>query len=174
MRRREFMRNVAAAGAGALIFGSAKSAFGQTPGARIEVLLDEPRGTISPDIYGHFVENLSGVIYDGIWVGENSKIPNVSGVRKELVEQMKKINPPIVRFPGGCFADSYDWRDGIGPVDKRPRRTNFWHGGEAAGAPAAHRYDPNRFGPALSGGEPAQPARRAIQSVDRILQLSGR
>src|SRR5437762_8287748 len=59
---------------------------------------------------------------------------------------MNKINPAIVRFPGGCFADSYDWRDGIGPVDKRPRRTNFWNGGEKPGAPDAHRYDPNRFG----------------------------
>jgi len=70
----------------------------------------------------------------------------MGGIRKELVEEMRKINPPIVRFPGGCFADSYDWRDGIGPVDKRPRRTNFWNGGEKASAPDAHRYDPNRFG----------------------------
>jgi alpha-N-arabinofuranosidase len=108
--------------------------------------MDEPLGTISPNIYGHFAENLSGVIYDGIWVGENSKVPNIGGIRKELVDEMRKISPPIVRFPGGCFADSYDWRDGIGPVDKRPRRTNFWNGGEKAGAPDAHRYDPNRFG----------------------------
>lgn len=115
-------------------------------GAHIEVLLDEPLGTISPNIYGHFAENLSGVIYDGIWVGENSKVPNLGGIRKELVDEMRKIKPPIVRFPGGCFADSYDWRDGIGPVDKRPRRTNFWASGETASAPDNHRYDPNRFG----------------------------
>lgn len=114
--------------------------------ARIEVLLDEPLGTISANIYGHFAENLSGVIYDGIWVGENSKVPNVNGIRKELVEEMRKINPPVVRFPGGCFADSYDWRDGVGPADKRPRRTNFWAEGESAGAPASHKYDPNQFG----------------------------
>ncbi len=106
----------------------------------------EPLGTISPNIYGHFVENLSGVIYDGIWVGENSRIPNVNGVRKELVEEMRKIKAPVVRYPGGCFADSYDWRDGIGPADKRPRRTNFWADGESAASPTSHKYDPNQFG----------------------------
>ncbi len=146
MKRREFIRNVAVAGAGALVFRSAPRIFAQTVAGRIEILMDEPLGTISPNIYGHFAENLSGVIYDGIWVGENSKVPNIGGIRKELVDEMKKINPAIVRFPGGCFADSYDWRDGVGPVDKRPRRTNFWNGGEKTGAPDAHRYDPNRFG----------------------------
>jgi alpha-N-arabinofuranosidase len=128
------------------VFRSSPAAFAQTADARIDVLLDEPLGTISPNIYGHFTENLSGVIYDGIWVGEKSKVPNVNGIRKELVDEMRKIKPPIVRFPGGCFADSYDWRDGIGPADKRPRRTNFWNGGEKPDAPDAHRYDPNRFG----------------------------
>jgi alpha-L-arabinofuranosidase len=144
MRRREFVRNIAGT-AGALLFRAAP-AFTQTSRAGIEVILDAPLGMISPNIYGHFTENLSGVIYDGMWVGESSKIPNLGGIRKELVDEMRKIHPPIVRFPGGCFADSYDWRDGIGPVEKRPRRTNFWNGGEPAGAPAAHRYDPNRFG----------------------------
>ena len=114
--------------------------------ARIEVLPGEPLGVISPNIYGHFTENLSGVIYDGIWVGPNSSIPNVHGIRKRLVEEMRKIKPPVVRFPGGCFADDYDWRDGIGPSDKRPRRTNFWADGEASAAPQSHRYDPNQFG----------------------------
>jgi alpha-N-arabinofuranosidase len=114
--------------------------------SRIEVLTGEPLGTISPNLYGHFTENLSGVVYDGIWVGPNSKIPNVDGIRKELIDEMKKIKSPVVRFPGGCFADSYDWRDGIGPTDKRPRRTNFWNGGETPEAPASHRYDPNEFG----------------------------
>jgi alpha-L-arabinofuranosidase len=145
MKRRNFLKAGAAA-AGLLILKSSPLSFAQAADARIEVLLDEPLGTISPNIYGHFAENLSGVIYDGIWVGENSKVANINGVRKELVDEMRKIKPPIVRFPGGCFADSYDWRDGIGPVDKRPRRTNFWNGGEAANAPSAHRYDPNRFG----------------------------
>jgi alpha-L-arabinofuranosidase len=147
--RRGFIRN-SALGAGAFLltrnspFASAATSAG--PDSRIEVLLGETLGTISPNIYGHFAENLSGVIYDGIWVGENSKIPNVNGIRKELVDEMRKIKAPVVRYPGGCFADSYDWRDGVGPVDKRPRRTNFWAEGEAATAPTSHKYDPNRFG----------------------------
>ena len=145
MKRREFLQNSAAA-AGLLLFNAAPPAFSQTADARIEVVLDEPLGTIEPNVYGHFAENLSGVIYDGIWVGENSKVPNMNGIRKELVDEMRKIKPPLVRFAGGCFADSYDWRDGVGPIDKRPRRTNFWNGEEAAAAPDSHRYDPNRFG----------------------------
>src|SRR6202040_1162928 len=114
--------------------------------SRIEVLLGEPLGTISPNIYGHFTENLGGVIYDGVWVGKNSKVPNIDGIRKELVEQMRKIKAPVIRYPGGCFADSYDWRDGIGPAEKRPRRTNFWAQEETPASPASHKYDPNQFG----------------------------
>ena len=91
-------------------------------------------------------EHLGGVIYDGIWVGENSKVPNVNGLRKELIDEMKKIKAPVIRYPGGCFADSYDWRDGIGPADKRPRRTNFWAGVETASGPANHKYETNHFG----------------------------
>jgi alpha-N-arabinofuranosidase len=140
----------AAASATGLIFtsktGWSGAAAAKTGDARIEVLLDEPLGTISPNIYGHFVENLSGVIYDGLWVGEKSKVPNTGGLRNELIEHMRKIKAPVVRFPGGCFADSYDWRDGIGPREKRPRRTNFWNGVEGKGAPANHRYDPNEVG----------------------------
>ena len=146
--RREFIRNTIA-GTGALLFTRYSPFAGATDASsdsRIEVMLGEPLGTISPNIYGHFAENLSGVIYDGIWVGEGSKVPNVNGIRKALVEEMRKIKAPVVRYPGGCFADSYDWRDGIGPSDKRPRRTNFWSFGEAANALASHKYDPNQFG----------------------------
>src|SRR3984957_18954600 len=109
--RRRFIRN-AALGAGAALLARHFS-LAATADARIEILLDEPLGTISPNVYGHFAENLSGVIYDGILVGENSKIPNVNGIRKELIDEMGKIKSPVVRFPGVCFADSYDWRDGI-------------------------------------------------------------
>ena len=131
-----------------MLFGGSKSALAAATGApcRIEVLLGEELGTISPNIYGHFTENLGGVIYDGIWVGKNSKIPNTDGIRTELIEQLRKVKPAVIRFPGGCFADSYDWRDGVGPADKRPRRTNFWEGVDAASAPANHRFDPNQFG----------------------------
>ena len=114
--------------------------------SRIEILPEEVLGTISPNVYGHFTENLGGVIYDGIWVGEDSKIPNINGIRTELVNEMRKIKAPAVRFPGGCFADSYDWKDGVGPAGNRPRRTNFWGDGEAPDGQTSHKYDPNRFG----------------------------
>ncbi|HET9984391.1 MAG TPA: alpha-L-arabinofuranosidase C-terminal domain-containing protein, partial [Longimicrobiales bacterium] len=116
--------------------------------AHIEVLTGEPIGTIAPEIYGHFAEHLGGVVYDGSWVGEDSKIPNVGGIRKALVDALKPIRPGVVRWPGGCFADAYDWRDGVGPREKRPRRTNFWADDRSirdlGNIPA--RFDPNRFG----------------------------
>ena len=94
--------------------------------AVVNINLSKSIGTISPTIYGHFIEHLGGVIYDGVWVGEDSKIPNVRGIRLALVEAMRRIKPPVIRWPGGCFADHYDWRDGIGSREKRPRRINFW------------------------------------------------
>ena len=105
--RREFIRN-SVAGAGYLWLNrvSPFAATGSGDDSQIEVLLGEPLGTISPNIYGHFAENLGGVIYDGVWVGEKSRVPNVNGIRKELVEEMRKIKAPVVRYPGGCFADS--------------------------------------------------------------------
>jgi len=111
--------------------------------------VEEPIGTIAPEIYGHFTEHLGSVIYDGIYVGEGSKIPNNHGLRLALVEKMRAIKAPVVRWPGGCFADSYDWRDGIGPKDKRPRRTNFWT--DAFPADLKKKdipqvYEPNTFG----------------------------
>lgn len=148
--RRGFLRTSAAASAGALCFVT-KSPLAWTAesggvDSRIEVLAGEPLGTISPNIYGHFCEHLGGLVYDGVWVGEASKIANVNGIRKELIDEMQKIRPAVVRYPGGCFADSYDWRDGVGPVNKRPRRTNFWAGAEGANTPANHKYEPNQFG----------------------------
>jgi alpha-N-arabinofuranosidase len=145
LSRRKFLQRSATAGA-ALLVTKRFSLPATAADSRVEILINESLGTISPNIYGHFAENLSGVIYDGIWVGEDSKIPNVNGIRKELIDEMRKIKPSVVRYPGGCFADSYDWRDGIGPREKRPRRTNFWAGEEAPSSPAAHKYDPNHFG----------------------------
>ena len=114
--------------------------------SRVDIWLNESFGTVNPNLYGHFTENLGGVIYDGVWVGEDSRIPNVGGVRKELLEQMQRIKCPIIRFPGGCYADSYDWRDGIGPSAGRPRRANFWANDVPAAAPLEQKYDTNAFG----------------------------
>jgi alpha-L-arabinofuranosidase len=86
----------------------------------------EPIATISPELYGHFIEHLGGVIYDGVWVGEGSRIPNQQGIRTAFIDAMRTIQAPLLRWPGGCFADSYDWRDGIGPRAQRQARTGFW------------------------------------------------
>jgi alpha-N-arabinofuranosidase len=138
--RRRFLAQSAAAGAALLLAPRSSRA----ADARIDVRLDEPLGTIAPEIYGHFVEHLGGVVYDGIWVGEGSKIPNIGGIRKSIVDHMKRINASVVRWPGGCFADSYDWRDGIGPAASRPARTNFWVNTKVP--PGPQQYDPNHFG----------------------------
>lgn len=132
--------------AGGLALGFPRSA--RAADSRIEVLINEPIGTINPNIYGHFVEHLGAVVYDGIWVGENSRVPNIGGIRKELVEALKRINAPLFRYPGGCFADSYDWRDGIGDRANRPRRTNFWNGAASDKVPldSTTRFEPNEFG----------------------------
>jgi alpha-N-arabinofuranosidase len=90
------------------------------------VLLDEAIATIRPAIYSQFAEHIGGVIYDGIWVGPESKIANIDGMRKSLVEHVRQIGPVVIRWPGGCFADRYHWQDGIGPRAKRPRRFGRW------------------------------------------------
>src|SRR5579884_55948 len=129
MQRREFLKTSALVGSGYLLFRT--RALAATADAHIEVLINEPIATIEPEIYGHFTEHLGGVIYDGIWVGENSKVPNVGGIRRAVVDALKAINAPVVRWPGGCFADSYDWHDGIGPQSNRKQRTNFWGGSDS-------------------------------------------
>ena len=94
---------------------------------KITIDLGNSIGIIHPNIYGHFAEHIGGVMEDGLWVGEESPVENIRGFRKKLIESLKKINPPIVRWPGGCFAETYDWRDGIGPREKRPVRVNWWY-----------------------------------------------
>ena len=91
----------------------------------VNVLLGEPTATISPALYGQFAEHLGGVIYDGIWVGTDSKVPNIGGIRQALVEHVRRLGRVVVRWPGGCFADAYHSRDGIGPRSA-PRRFGRW------------------------------------------------
>ena len=79
-----------------------------------------------PALYSQFAEHIGGVIYDGIWVGPESKVANIDGIRQALVEHVRQLGPVVVRWPGGCFADKYHWRDGIGPRSKRPRRFGRW------------------------------------------------
>ena len=91
---------------------------------RITINPDRGVGTINPNIYGHFAEHLGRCIYGGIFVGEDSPIPNVNGMRTDVVEALKAIRIPVLRWPGGCFADEYHWRDGIGPQEGRKRMVN--------------------------------------------------
>ena len=93
--------------------------------AELTIRADQPKGTINRNIYGNFAEHLGRDIYDGIWVGEGSSIPNTRGIRNDIIAALKNLNIPVLRWPGGCFADEYHWRDGVGPRDKRPRRINY-------------------------------------------------
>ena len=87
------------------------------------------RGTISKNIFGHFSEHLGRCIYQGLFVGKDSPIPNVNGMRADVVQALKKIGVPVLRWPGGCFADEYHWEDGIGPQEGRKRMVNTHWGG---------------------------------------------
>jgi alpha-N-arabinofuranosidase len=96
---------------------------------KLIVNADQGEFVISKNIYGHFSEHLGHCIYGGIWVGEDSPIPNTNGVRDDVIEALKNIKIPNLRWPGGCFADEYHWMDGIGPRDDRPKMINTHWGG---------------------------------------------
>jgi len=175
MKRREFLKSSTIAGA--VFAASPRSVWAKSSDAQIEIYLNEPIGRISRNIYGHFTEHIGGVIYDGVWVGPNSKIPNQDGIRRSLIDRLKEINAPVIRWPGGCFADSYDWRDGVGPSANRPRRTNFWEVDPDArrlGERGAQVFEPNQFGTnefiqfcRLSGAEPYLAANlRSLPALD--------
>ncbi len=91
---------------------------------RMVIHVDEGKETIAPEIYGHFAEHLGRCVYEGFWVGEDSEIPNVRGIRTDVVEALKKLDIPVLRWPGGCFADEYHWKEGIGPREERPSMVN--------------------------------------------------
>src|SRR6187549_2708035 len=91
---------------------------------------NEAELVINKNIYGHFAEHLGRCIYGGFYVGEgNTTIPNQKGVRTDIIEALKKLKVPNLRWPGGCFADTYHWQDGIGPKANRPKMVNVWWGG---------------------------------------------
>lgn len=90
---------------------------------------DLTKGTINKNIYGHFAEHLGRCIYEGIWVGEESSIPNTNGIRNDVLQALKDLRIPLLRWPGGCFADEYHWRDGVGPREGRKHMINTHWGG---------------------------------------------
>ncbi len=97
--------------------------------AKLVINESNKKGRIEPEIYGHFSEHLGRCIYEGIYVGENSDIPNVNGMRTDVVEALKELKVPVLRWPGGCFADEYHWKDGIGPKETRKKMINTHWGG---------------------------------------------
>ncbi|MEZ5275343.1 MAG: alpha-N-arabinofuranosidase [Opitutaceae bacterium] len=94
------------------------------PEASLILNADQPGPVINRNIYGHFAEHLGHCIYEGFWVGEDSAIPNTRGIRNDVVDALRKLNIPVLRWPGGCFADEYHWKDGIGPREDRPSMIN--------------------------------------------------
>ena len=97
--------------------------------AYIFVNVNRSVGTINPNIYGQFSEHLGRCIYQGIYVGQASDIPNTNGMRNDVVSALKALHVPVLRWPGGCFADTYHWRDGIGPKENRKTIVNTNWGG---------------------------------------------
>lgn len=96
---------------------------------KLTIDAESPGPQISKYIYGHFAEHLGRGIYEGIWVGEDSDIPNTNGFRNDVIAALKDLQIPVIRWPGGCFADEYHWREGIGPRDQRPVKVNTHWGG---------------------------------------------
>ncbi|WP_274365420.1 alpha-N-arabinofuranosidase [Paenibacillus thermotolerans] len=96
---------------------------------RVVIQADRTLGTINRNIYGHFSEHLGRCIYEGLWVGEDSPIPNTNGIRNDVLQALKRMKIPVLRWPGGCFADEYHWKDGVGPRESRKRMINTHWGG---------------------------------------------
>lgn len=113
----------------ALLLGAAPLAAAQAQTATVAVRGDQPGPTYDRRIFTQFAEHLGNGIYGGLWVGENSRIPNTRGFRNDVVSALRDLGVPVIRWPGGCFADEYHWREGIGPRKNRPVKINTHWGG---------------------------------------------
>ncbi len=129
IRRRKRLLGAVMLAAAILLAGSAVARAVDAVAVTVTIHADKPGETINPNIYGQFAEHLGAGIYEGVWVGEKSNIPNTHGYRNDVIEALKNLKVPVVRWPGGCFADEYHWRDGIGPREKRPVKVNTHWGG---------------------------------------------
>ncbi len=116
-------------------------AWAETFDARVTIRADRPGAVIDPNIYGQFVEHLGRGVYEGIWVGPDSPIPNTRGIRNDVVAALRRVRIPLVRWPGGCFAENYHWRDGIGPRAQRPPGVNTAWGDE----PESNHFGTHEF-----------------------------
>ncbi|MFN7925555.1 MAG: alpha-L-arabinofuranosidase C-terminal domain-containing protein [Bryobacteraceae bacterium] len=112
-------------------------AFAQDPSATLTIRAAQPGPRVNRQLFGQFAEHLGYGIYGGVWVGEDSKIPNTRGYRNDVLQALRNLKVPVIRWPGGCFADEYYWREGVGPRAKRPVKINTHWGGVT---------EPNSFG----------------------------
>lgn len=126
MKSCRFIQRVAAA---ALTLGLGFSSSFAANEAKVTLRPSEESPVIVKEIYGQFAEHLGSCIYGGLWVGEDSPIPNVNGYRSDVLNALRELHVPVLRWPGGCFADEYHWMDGIGPRENRPRMVNNNWGG---------------------------------------------
>ena len=133
------LRGLALAGVLACAWNS--TALAESFDARITVAADRPGAVIDPNIYGQFVEHLGRGVYEGIWVGPDSPIPNTRGIRNDVVAALRKVKIPLIRWPGGCFAENYHWRDAIGPIAQRPAGVNTAWGDE----PESNHFGTHEF-----------------------------
>lgn len=124
--RRQFARGTAAISLSALLPQGVFSSPAATQ--KVVVHSDVEIGLIRPEFHGQFAEHLGSCVYGGLWVGKDSPISNVDGYRKAAIDYLAELGIPVLRWPGGCFADDYHWRDGIGPLNKRPKRVNIHWG----------------------------------------------
>lgn len=133
--RRQFLAGAAALSlssvAARAIPGIQKAGMAVAPTGPQRILLraDDPIGLVRSEFHGHFAEHLGSCIYGGLWVGPNSPIPNIRGYRLQAVNYLKELGIPVLRWPGGCYADDYHWRNGIGPASQRPKTVNIHWGG---------------------------------------------
>ncbi|MBZ5624809.1 MAG: alpha-N-arabinofuranosidase [Acidobacteriia bacterium] len=120
--RRQFVRTGAAA---SLATWLPQGVFSNTSANKKAVIhADDEIGLVRPEFHSNFAEHLGSCTYGGIWVGKKSPVPNINGFRKATVDYLKELGVPVLRWPGGCFADDYHWREGIGPAEKRPKHVN--------------------------------------------------
>jgi len=107
----------------------------------IRIETEDPGPVISRYLYGHFLEHLGRAVYDGVWVGTDSSIPNQNGLRSDVLGALKALQVPVVRWPGGCYADEYHWKTGVGPREERPITVNMsWGGVEETNAFGTHEF----------------------------------
>ena len=111
------------------LLGVSATALAANETVTVNLAPDADAPVINKEIYGQFAEHLGTCIYGGIWVGEDSPIPNTNGYRNDVLQAMRDLKVPVLRWPGGCFADEYHWVDGIGPKENRPRMVNNNWGG---------------------------------------------